>query len=141
MYEEVQEDMMQIKNEADFEVKVKKEQDDAPTTMSHTLTTSTFKKTTEWSICLSDRVVFVRQDEERGFVYYKTMLGEGQHQQSEDEVAKSTAVWLQDYLNLAVPLAELYEEWSDKDEVFRRFAKRFTGVRMLRQDPWECLCA
>jgi len=60
---------------------------------------------------------------------------------SSTSVVDQTAAWLADYLNLRVPLTELYEEWSEKDEVFKRFAKRFTGVRMLRQDPWECLCA
>jgi N-glycosylase/DNA lyase len=60
---------------------------------------------------------------------------------NDSTVVAETDSWLADYLNLRVPLAELYEEWSAKDEVFRRFAKRFTGVRMLRQDPWECLCS
>lgn len=98
-------------------------------------------KSVEWSICLDNRVVFVRQDEERGFLYHKTMLPGANQSSKEQAVIRETADWLADYLNLQVPLAEFYEEWSDKDEVFRRFAKRFTGVRMLRQDPWECLCS
>jgi N-glycosylase/DNA lyase len=142
VFDGLQEEVAQVKLEStNGGVKIKKEEDDPMTTIMQTTSTSTYRKTIEWSICLSDRVVFVRQDEERGYLYHRTMLGDTKGVSSETSVAESTAAWLQDYLNLAIPLAELYEEWSDKDEVFKRFAKRFTGVRMLRQDPWECLCA
>lgn len=107
----------------------------------------TYNRTTEWSMCLADRIVFVRQDVERGYIYFKTLIGESSNvshnaeQLDPADIEAQTAAWLNDYLNLDVPLASLYEEWSEKDKVFARFAKRFGGVRMLRQDPWETLCA
>lgn len=92
---------------------------------------------TEYSICLSDRVILVRQDEERGYIYHRTLLPGPPTASTNAE----TAAWLHDYLNLRVPLEALYEEWAEKDKVFARFATKFRGIRMLRQDPWECLCA
>ena len=83
-------------------------------------------------MCLSDRVVFVRQDEERGHIYYKTILGDNHSlkggQSDHSTIEAQTAAWLQDYLNLSVPLESLYVEWSEKDPVFARFAKRFSGL-------------
>ncbi|KAN0060941.1 8-oxoguanine glycosylase ogg1 [Thecaphora frezii] len=96
---------------------------------------------TEWSLCLSDRVVLLRQDEERGFIYHKTLLPPSSSLIRLEEVQRETERWLKDYLNLEVPLEALYLEWAERDKVFARFADRFTGLRMLRQDPWECLCA
>lgn len=111
-------------------------------------TVSRWTRWTEWSLCLSDRVVLLRQDEERGKIYYRTLLappakestinGEGG---DIDLIEAESGLWLRDYLNLDVPLEALYLEWTAKDPVFARFATRFSGVRMLRQDPWECLCA
>ena|SRR2546421_7851153 len=46
---------------------------------------------------------------------------------------------LHSYLSLDVSLPELYAHWSDVDPHFKNTALRFAGVRILRQDPWECL--
>lgn len=36
-----------------------------------------------------------------------------------------------------VELAPLYKLWSGFDPVFEEISRKFTGVRMLRQDPTE----
>ncbi|KAJ8016147.1 hypothetical protein DPEC_G00004170 [Dallia pectoralis] len=46
---------------------------------------------------------------------------------------------LRDYFQLAVKLGDLYREWGAADPHFKHIANIFTGVRMLRQDPTECL--
>ncbi|XP_070695606.1 N-glycosylase/DNA lyase [Pempheris klunzingeri] len=46
---------------------------------------------------------------------------------------------LRDYLQLNVKLEDLYRDWGAADPHFKRIADIFTGVRMLRQDPTECL--
>lgn len=46
---------------------------------------------------------------------------------------------LTDYFQLNVKLRDLYQEWGAADPHFKRIADIFTGVRMLRQDPTECL--
>ncbi|XP_041046739.1 N-glycosylase/DNA lyase isoform X2 [Carcharodon carcharias] len=46
---------------------------------------------------------------------------------------------LTDYFQLHVRLSELYSRWSQADKHFERVAQDFPGVRILRQDPTECL--
>ncbi|XP_060738070.1 N-glycosylase/DNA lyase [Tachysurus vachellii] len=46
---------------------------------------------------------------------------------------------LRDYFQLSVNLEDLYKEWGDADRHFRLIGNIFSGVRMLRQDPVECL--
>ncbi|XP_072223817.1 N-glycosylase/DNA lyase [Leuresthes tenuis] len=49
------------------------------------------------------------------------------------------AEMLRDYFQLHVKLGDLYKEWGAADCHFKQIADIFTGVRMLRQDPTECL--
>ncbi|XP_038264647.1 N-glycosylase/DNA lyase [Dermochelys coriacea] len=46
---------------------------------------------------------------------------------------------LRDYFQLDVGLAGLYQAWGAVDPHFRKVAANFPGVRVLRQDPVECL--
>lgn len=46
---------------------------------------------------------------------------------------------LREYFQLDVGLQELYRAWGAADPLFREAAKDFPGVRVLRQDPVECL--
>ena len=90
----------------------------------------------EWSLCLPDRVVFVQHDPASQSLYHRT-----EARGRKAEMYTSTADWLRDYLSPEKPTAEWYMDWCARDPVFAKHAKRFTGVRILRQDPWECLCA
>lgn len=46
---------------------------------------------------------------------------------------------LRDYFQLYANLEELYKDWGERDHHFKKIADIFSGVRMLRQDPTECL--
>lgn len=46
---------------------------------------------------------------------------------------------LHDYFQLYVNLNELYNKWGESDKSFLKVAKEFPGIRILRQDPVECL--
>ncbi|XP_050816704.1 N-glycosylase/DNA lyase isoform X1 [Gopherus flavomarginatus] len=46
---------------------------------------------------------------------------------------------LHDYFQLDVDLARLYQAWGAVDPHFQKVAASFPGVRVLRQDPVECL--
>ncbi|XP_076859299.1 N-glycosylase/DNA lyase [Brachyhypopomus gauderio] len=46
---------------------------------------------------------------------------------------------LKDYFQLSVKLEDMYKEWSTADQHFNLTGNIFRGVRMLRQDPVECL--
>ena len=48
--------------------------------------------------------------------------------------------YLQDYFQLdSSSLAQLYADWSEQCPRMRRIADSIPGVRILDQDPWECL--
>ncbi|XXG94731.1 hypothetical protein Hte_000988 [Hypoxylon texense] len=44
-------------------------------------------------------------------------------------------------LILFTAVAALYDQWSKSDANFRKKAPKFTGIRILSQDPWEALIA
>ncbi|XP_063320201.1 N-glycosylase/DNA lyase [Pelmatolapia mariae] len=46
---------------------------------------------------------------------------------------------LRDYFQLDVRMGDLHKEWGAADCHFKHIAEVFKGVRMLRQDPTECL--
>ncbi|KAG7267373.1 hypothetical protein CRUP_030027 [Coryphaenoides rupestris] len=46
---------------------------------------------------------------------------------------------LVDYFQLNVDVEQLYREWGLADPHFKHIANTFSGIRMLRQDPTECL--
>lgn len=48
---------------------------------------------------------------------------------------------LKDYFQLDIDLESLYKQWSLADPNFKKVAKSYVGVRMLRQDPVENLFA
>jgi N-glycosylase/DNA lyase len=48
--------------------------------------------------------------------------------------------WLTDYLQLHVPLHEILLEFPN-DEPMRAAVQACRGLRLLRQDPWECLAS
>ncbi|KAL5529700.1 hypothetical protein ACEPAG_5685 [Sanghuangporus baumii] len=96
----------------------------------------------EWRFCLKDRVVCLRQSEE--FLFYRSVFPTrlskgGKEEELEPEEEKETLVFIRDYFQLDTDLLELYDIWSASDPVFARLRGRFKGIRMLRQDPWECL--
>ncbi|TFK55085.1 DNA glycosylase [Heliocybe sulcata] len=98
--------------------------------------------THEYRLCLRDRVVCLRQSPDT--LYYSTVLPtRDQHASStifeEEKVRKETLDWIRDYFQLDVDLLHLYNDWSQRDPVFKSFRDRFEGIRMLRQDPWENL--
>ena len=92
----------------------------------------------EYRLCLRDRVICLRQSQEAllwGVVFPTPPT-------SPEETAKrdaETLEWIGDYFQLDVDLKELYRSWSKRDPVFRGLQERFSGIRILRQDPWENL--
>ncbi|KAM8863078.1 N-glycosylase/DNA lyase isoform 1-T2 [Spinachia spinachia] len=55
------------------------------------------------------------------------------------EVTDEEGEMLRDYFQLDVSLGDLYQQWGAADPHFQAIAGTFPGVRMLRQDPTECL--
>lgn len=94
--------------------------------------------THEYRLCLRDRVVCLRQTQDT--LYYRSIFAKNSGNAVEEDLQeKETLDWINDYFQLKIDLLELYEEWSKRDPVFFKLRDRFSGIRMLRQDPFECL--
>ena len=104
--------------------------------------------THEYRFCLKDRVVCLRQSKDN--IYYRSACGDlsenasscstsSKARSSNDERENETLVFLRDYFQLEIDLNKLYDDWSSSDPVFKNLRHRFSGIRILRQDPWECL--
>lgn len=92
----------------------------------------------EYRFCLQDRVVCLRQSSDA--LFYRSVFPDGYLDPAQlDTGEEETLAWLKDYFQLDVDLVKLYDEWSERDPVFRNVRSRFPGIRMLRQDPWENL--
>ncbi|XP_066182690.1 N-glycosylase/DNA lyase isoform X1 [Sylvia atricapilla] len=100
-----------------------------------------------WTGVLEGRVWTLRQDGDR--LWYTVYGEEDEHKEEEErdgcpakaaklDVAETDRI-LRDYFQLDVGLSALYHDWAAADPLFRKVAKDFPGVRVLRQDPVECL--
>jgi N-glycosylase/DNA lyase len=50
-----------------------------------------------------------------------------------------TETLVRQYFNLDRSLIPMYEQWAAADSNFKKKAISFSGIRVLRQDPWEAL--
>jgi len=68
-------------------------------------------------------------------VWYKTL-----YEPSSVTGAFDARTFLYSYFQLqGIELRDLYEEWSTQCSRLQRIAACFPGVRIIDQDPWECL--
>ncbi|XP_065543058.1 N-glycosylase/DNA lyase isoform X2 [Lathamus discolor] len=81
-----------------------------------------------WTGVLGGTVWTLRQERDR--LWYTVYGG---------EAGADTDRLLREFFQLDVGLRELYRGWGAADPLFREAAKDFPGVRVLRQDPVECL--
>lgn len=105
------------------------------------------------------RVVLLRQSRRLRRIYY-TGIHPSDGAEEQDRREGITKRWLEDYLQLnkVADLPGLYTEWAERDPgLFGRAVPvpknfdmdmdkdfgggRGEGIRVLRQDPWECLIA
>lgn len=100
--------------------------------------TNTLSPTHEYRFCLRDRLVCLRQSPDA--LFYRSVFPEVPSSPTQEALKEAeTLAWLRDYFQLDIDLMKLYEEWSNRDAVFNKLRSRFSGIRMLRQDPWENL--
>ena len=81
----------------------------------------------EWVGPLGDRVISIR--ETPATTLYRVLHGK----------TDGVEEYLRDYFQLDTPLVPLYEQWGKCDDRLRRIAEVIPGVRILRQNPVECL--
>ena len=81
----------------------------------------------EWVGPLQNRVLSIRETPTT--TMYRVLCGPT-HNVKED---------LRSYFRLEIPLAPLYGEWSRQDARLAKIAMAIPGVRIVRQDPIECM--
>ncbi|KAF2203537.1 hypothetical protein GQ43DRAFT_411362 [Delitschia confertaspora ATCC 74209] len=102
----------------------------------------------EWSMALHGRILSLRQDPE--YLHYRAIFPPSSYSSPPPSHTPSTPVFptseeddtlslINHYFNLTPNLARMYEQWASADANFKKRAPKFTGVRILRQDPWEAL--
>lgn len=89
------------------------------------------------------RVVCLRQSPSA--IFYTAIHANALDRDS-DHSTGLTKRWLEDYFQLTryPKLGDLYDDWRIRDPAFFsqiELQDTATGVRVLRQDPWECLVA
>ncbi|XP_008541305.1 N-glycosylase/DNA lyase isoform X1 [Equus przewalskii] len=87
-----------------------------------------------WSGVLANQVWTLTQTEEQ---LYCTVYRGDKRQVGKPTLEELKAV--RQYFQLDVSLAQLYHHWSSVDPHFQEVAQKFQGVRLLQQDPIECL--
>ena len=101
-------------------------------------------------MALHGRILSLRQD--KTHLHYRSIFPSSNHSfgpptpppSAASSPARSSAnddtlALLKHYFNLTPNLGDLYRQWSTSDPHFRKTAPKFTGVRILKQDPWEAL--
>jgi len=122
-----------------------------PISVSRLSNINSWRKSTgdEWSCALYGRILSFRQD--ASHLHFRAIfpsqatlptppLSSGSspsHSASQD--SDDTRAVINHYFNLVPDLDTLYKRWSASDPNFEKLAPKFTGVRILRQDPWEAL--
>lgn len=103
----------------------------------------------EWSRAITspDRVILLRQSSRK--IYYTSTLPPAGSTVEATALREADATFLADYFSLnaaaGITLPELYSAWAAIDPAL--FGKAYSqsrmprGVRVLRQNVWECLIA
>jgi N-glycosylase/DNA lyase len=91
------------------------------------------------SCALHGRILSLKQDSTH--LHYRTIWPKVKSDPGllSGEIQEDTESLIRHYFNLEPNLTELYEQWSKADPNFKKRAPKFTGVRILKQDPWEAL--
>ncbi|KAI5862113.1 8-oxoguanine DNA-glycosylase [Durotheca rogersii] len=104
----------------------------------------------EWNCVLHGRLLSLKQDKDH--LHYRvappatppglpTPSSPVKIEPDESAERDNTEALLRHYFSLRHDSAALYDQWSKSDPNFRKKAPKFTGIRILSQDPWEALVA
>ncbi|KAI1382260.1 DNA glycosylase [Hypoxylon crocopeplum] len=100
----------------------------------------------EWNCVLHGRLLSLKQD--KSHLHYRVLSPKTipaaltpplSLQDEPGTSSDDTEGLLRHYFSLKHDLTVLYDQWSKSDPNFRKKAPKFTGIRILSQDPWEAL--
>ncbi|EGW30013.1 uncharacterized protein SPAPADRAFT_63635 [Spathaspora passalidarum NRRL Y-27907] len=89
----------------------------------------------EWSFTTQDRIILLKQDDQ--FIHYSHIM-----KHDTNGTSSQTLDFLHDYFSLDLKLADLYTSWKTSHKKYEKGISpfdAFQGIRIIRQDPWECL--
>ncbi|KAI0140899.1 8-oxoguanine DNA-glycosylase [Hypoxylon sp. NC0597] len=101
----------------------------------------------EWNCVLYGRLLSLKQD--KTHLHYKVVSSTiippaltapaSVKDEINSDTDDDTEALVRHYFSLKHDLTALYDQWSRSDPNFRKKAPKFTGIRILSQDPWEAL--
>ena len=71
--------------------------------------------------------------------YRSTQLAESAREEVEADGEESVETLLRSYFRLDDDVAQIYADLGSRDGHIARLVESYGGMRLLRQDPWECL--
>lgn len=87
---------------------------------------------TEWIGVVDDMVLSLRETPTTTFCRIL-------YPEDNDRTPKDVQQFLSSYFQLEVPLAPLYSYWAQRDDRLAKISAVIPGVRIIRQNPVECL--
>eukprot|EP01080_Neovahlkampfia_damariscottae_P001314 gene1314-11397_t len=78
---------------------------------------------------LNSEVIELKQSEKE--IFYRNFTEEKEKEISEN--------FFKNYFNMHVCVEDLYKKFSERDLIFEKIAPYFPGLRVIKQDPFECL--
>lgn len=97
-----------------------------------------------WTFATKDRILLLKQGQqqqqqqrEKDFIEYSHIM-----KSDKKGTYNDTLSWISDYFTLDTKLHDLYASWKVSGKKYSTTISKFdshTGIRTLRQDPWECL--
>uniref|UniRef100_A0A8C5Q7A4 N-glycosylase/DNA lyase n=1 Tax=Leptobrachium leishanense TaxID=445787 RepID=A0A8C5Q7A4_9ANUR len=109
--------------------------EDCPAVSAAPLTATTTKRTKSTkntAACTPPKMIKTEEIKEEIETMESCKVSDGRDCKKDEEM-------LRDYFQLDVNLPALYQEWGKSDSNFARVARDFPGIRVLRQEPTECL--
>eukprot|EP00474_Spongospora_subterranea_P002634 CRZ03092.1 hypothetical protein [Spongospora subterranea] len=85
---------------------------------------------------LCDQVLQIRQSDPMSMALYRVAIPH--HNNDQGQVSKSRTR-LHHFLRSDADLSAHYKQWASSDLQFSAFPEHFAGIRLLQQDPVECL--
>ncbi|XP_041369698.1 N-glycosylase/DNA lyase-like [Gigantopelta aegis] len=131
-------------------VKIEKDEDGFPSiklqnTMQETSMTLTECKQADRKFKIKVEIPDHKYEIDDKKVINKNKFRKSQHTDTAGDISDGTEKVdeeqsiLRDYFQLNICLTKLYDHWSDVDPHFKEVSSKYSGIRMIRQDPVETL--
>lgn len=96
-----------------------------------------------WTFTRGNKIILLKQSDDEILYSWISNNSKSNVIKQEDSF-EDVHLFLCDYFNLSINLGKLYALWLELDKKYKKNLEnspftKFTGIRILRQDPWETL--